>query len=311
VPFKLIVTETETPLVPNSVLELAQTLGYYAKQGVEVELERVQQTPSAVAALHSGDGDMANISFNAALELVARDQMKLKGVFSPDQALPFLVAAKAAIAAPKDLAGKVFGIARIGSDDYTLSRIVLSKLGLDADTLQYLALGQPAVRAQALAAGRIDATTISIGVWSAMPERSSLKVMVDQADFYRLAPFLGKLNVVTDAVAAAKATEITGITRAVIMASRDFAARPGLWVDAMAAARPDVDRGVLQALASAYRKSWSVDGGLDAKEVKFTTDTLYRGDEFKDLRRVEPAEWIDGEFIAAALKGLGPGQAAP
>jgi NitT/TauT family transport system substrate-binding protein len=305
-PFKLIITETETPLVPNSVLELAKTLGYYARAGVEVELLRVQQTPSAVAALHSGDGDMANISFDAALELVARDQMKLKGVISPDKALPFLIVAKTAIAAPKDLEGKVFGIARIGSNDYTLSRVVLTKLGIDVDTLQYLATGQPAVRAQALAAGRIDATAISIGVWSTMPERSALKVMVDQAEFYRLAPFVGKLNVVTAAVAAAKAKEITGVVRGIIMASRDFAATPGLWTDAMAAARPDVDRGVLNELAAADRKSWRVAGGLAPEDVKSTTDTLYRGSEFKELRRVEPSEWIDTTFIDAALQGLGP-----
>ena len=171
--------------------------------------------------------------------------------------------------------------------------------------------GSQPVRAQALAAGRIDATAVSIGVWSAMPDRSSLKVLVDQADFYRLAPFVSKLNVVTDAVASAKAAEITGVVRALIMASRDFAAQPELWVNAMAAARPDVNRGVLTALAKVYRNSWSVDGGLDPKEVKFTTDTLYRGDDFKELRRVEPPEWIDPEFIDAALKGLGREQATP
>ena len=121
-PFKLIVTETETPLVPNSVADLALRLGYYKKAGVDVELVRVQQTPSAVAALRSGGGDMANIAIDTALQLVGRDQMKLRGVISPDKALPFLIAAKKTIATPQDLTGKVFGVARVGSADYTLSR---------------------------------------------------------------------------------------------------------------------------------------------------------------------------------------------
>jgi len=291
------------PLVPNSALELAKTLGYYAKAGVDVELERVQQTPSAVAALRAGEGDMANIGFDTAVQLVARGQMALKGVISPDPSLPFLIAAKAALATPKDLDGKVFGVARVGSVDYTLSRIVLAKLGVDVDHLQYLMIGQPAIRAQALAAGRIDATTISIGVWSAIPDRSALKVMVDQAEFYRLAPFVAKLNVVTDEVATAKAKEIAGVVRGLLMAERDFATKPGLWLNAMAVARPDVDRSTLETLDRAYRPHWAVDGGLDPAIVKFTTDTLYQGADFKDLRRVEPAEWIDRSFIAAALKG--------
>jgi NitT/TauT family transport system substrate-binding protein len=304
-PFKLIITETETPLVPNSVLELAKTLGYYEKAGVDVELERVQQTPSAVAALRAGEGDMANITFSTALQLVARRQMALQGVISPDPALPFLIAAKSALAAPKDLDGKVFGVARIGSADDTLSRVVLAKLGVDIGTLQYLAVGQPATRADALVAGRIDATAVSIGVWTAIPDKSKLRTMVDEADFFRLAPFVGKLNVVTDEIAKSRAPDIEGVVRGILLALDDFAAKPGLWVDAMAKARPDVDRATLEALAAVYQKQWSVGGGLDPAVVQFTTDTLYQSADFAGLRKVAPAEWIDRSFIDAALRDIG------
>jgi NitT/TauT family transport system substrate-binding protein len=288
-PFKLIVTETETPLVPNSVADLAIKLGYYKKAGVDVELVRVQQTPSAVAALRSGGGDMANIAIDTALQLVGRDQMKLKGVVSPDKALPFLIAAKKTIATPQDLSGKTFGVARVGSADYTLSRAVLVKLGVPIDTLQYLAIGQPPVRAQSLIAGKIDATAVSVGIWTTIPDRSGLTLLVDHQNFYRLAPFVSKLNVVTADIAKSKAKEIAGVVRGIIMASRDFAKDPKLWVDAMATARPDVKREALVALADAYRQSWSVNGGLNLNEVKFTTDTQYENPDFKDLRKVEPS----------------------
>lgn len=304
-PFKLIVTETETPLVPNSVADLAVRLGYYKKAGVDVELVRVQQTPSAVAALRSGQGDMANIATDTALQLIARDQMDLKGVISPDKALPFLIAAKKTIATPQALEGKTFGVARVGSADYILSRAVLTKLGVPVDTLQYLAVGQPPVRARALIAGRIDATAVSIGIWTTIPDKSKLGVLVDQQNFYRLAPFVSKLNVVTAETAKTKAKEIEGVVRGIILASRDFAKNPQLWVNAMAAARPDVKRDALETLAKAYRKSWSVNGGLNLDEVKFTTDTDYGGPEFKDLRRVEPSAWIDTSFVDKALKELG------
>jgi NitT/TauT family transport system substrate-binding protein len=304
-PFKLIVTETQTPLVPNSVADLAIKLGYYKKAGVDVALVRVQQTPSAVAALRAGEGDMANIAIDTALQLVSRDQMKLKGVISPDKALPFLITAKKSIATPQDLAGKSFGVARIGSADYALSRVVLGKLGVPVDKLQYLAVGQPPVRAQALAAGQIDATAVSVGVWTTLPDKSALTVLVDQQNFYRLAPFVSKLNVVTDEVAKTKAKEIAGVVRGIILASRDFAKDPKLWVDAMAAARPDVKRADLETLAEAYKKSWSVNGGLNLDEVKFTIDTTYESPDFKDARRVAPSEWIDTSFIDVALKDLG------
>jgi NitT/TauT family transport system substrate-binding protein len=304
-PFKLIVTETETPLVPNSVSDLAIGLGYYKRAGVDVELVRVQQTPSAVAALRSGQGDMANISLDTALQLVGRDQMKLKGVISPDKALPFMIAAKKGIAAVKDLNGKVFGVARVGSADYTLSRVVLAKLGADADSLRYLAVGQPPVRARALAAGQIDATTISIGVWLSMPDKSAVRDLVNQADFYKAAPFVSKLNVVTEEVAKKKAKEIAAVVRGIILASRDFAKDPKRWVAAMEKARPDVKPANLEALGEAYRKEWSVNGGLNLEAVKFTTETDYHSPDFKDVRPVEPKEWIDTHYIDGVLKDIG------
>ena len=73
-PFKIIVTHLEPPLVPNSVIDMALQLGYYKKAGVDVEIVRVQQTPSAVAALRSGEVDIiANVSGELAEEL-AKDE---------------------------------------------------------------------------------------------------------------------------------------------------------------------------------------------------------------------------------------------
>ena len=68
-PFRLIVTDLEPPLVPNSVMDLAAELGYFAREGVDVELVRVQQTPSALAALEAGEGEMANVSVDAVLQV--------------------------------------------------------------------------------------------------------------------------------------------------------------------------------------------------------------------------------------------------
>jgi NitT/TauT family transport system substrate-binding protein len=302
-PFRIIVTEPETPLVPNSVIDLADQLGYYKKAGVDVELVRVKATPAAVAALRSGQGEMANIGFDIALQLVARDQMQLKGVISPDKALPFVIVAKNDIANLKQLAGKIFGVGQVGSVDYVQSRMVLTKLGVDIDGLRFLPVGQPMIRAQALAAGRIDATAVTIGTWLTLPSQEGLHLLVDQADYYNAAPLITKLNVVTAETAKNRHMDVAAVVQAILAASRDFAKNPETWVDAMAKARPDIKREQLEVLAKAYAKSWQVDGGLDEKELEFTTDAFYRSDDFKDIpKRVDPKDWIDRSFIEAAGK---------
>ncbi len=302
-PFRIIVTEPETPLVPNSVIDLADRLGYYRQAGVEVELVRVKATPAAVAALRSGQGEMANIGLDIALQLIARGQMDLKGVISPDKALPFALVSKKDIADPKQLEGKVFGVGQVGSVDYVQSRMVLTRLGVDLDKVRFLAVGQPPIRVQALAAGQIDATAVTIGTWLTMPSQDGLKLLVDQAAYYQAAPLVTKLNVVTAETAKTRQKDVAAVVKAILEASRDFAAKPELWVDAMAKARPDIKRDQLETLAKAYAKSWQTDGGLDEKELEFTTDAFYGSADFKDVpRRVEPKDWIDRSLIDAAGK---------
>jgi NitT/TauT family transport system substrate-binding protein len=302
-PFRIIVTEPATPLVPNSVIDLADQLGYYKKAGVDVELVRVKATPAAVAALRSGQGEMANIGLDIALQLIAREQMDLKGVISPDTALPFLIVGKKDIANPKQLEGKVFGVSQVGSVDYVQSRMVLTKLGVDVDKLRFLPVGQPMIRAQALAAGQIDATAVTIGTWLTLPSQDGLHLLIDQNDYYNAAPLITKLNVVTAETAKTRAKDVAAVVQAILAVSRDFAKSPELWVDAMVKARPDIKREQLEMLAKAYAKSWQVDGGLDEKELEFTTDAFYKSDDFKDIpKRVAPKDWIDRSFIEAAGK---------
>jgi len=312
-PFRLIVTDLETPLVPNSVMDLAVQLGYFAEDGVEVELVRVQQTPSALAALQAGEGEMANISVDALLQLVIGGADDLRAVTSPNKSLPFLIAATDDIATPADLAGHSFGVGRVGSLDHSLSMKVLADAGADVDALEIVTLGQPAIRAQALAAGQVDATTMSIGVWSSLPERDGLAVLIDQDAYYASAPVVNKVNIVTTETLETRGDEVRGVIRALTRLSRDVAADPALWVDAMAVALPHIERETLETLAQAFAASWSVNGGMSAPELQYTQEWLYQGEDFQNARAVTLDEWVDFGPVDDVLADLGtaPGMDEP
>ena len=304
-PFRLIVTHLEPPLVPNSVMDLAVELGYFDREGVEVELVRVQQTPSAISALQAGEGEMANIGVDALLQLVAQGGSDLRAVTSPNKALPFLIASKSAIASPADLQGRSFGVGRVGSLDHSLSMKVLGAQGVDTSKLEILALGQPPVRAQALAAGQVDATTMSIGVWLSIPDKSALSVLVDQDAYFAAAPVVNKVNVVREGVLAARGDEVRAVLRALVKISRDFAANPDGWADAMVPFSAGADRATLGALAATFGASWSVNGGMSAEELRATQAWLYQTPDFAGLRAVELGEWVDFGPIDAVLAEVG------
>ncbi len=309
-PFRLILTHLEPPLVPNSVMDLAAELGYFEREGVDVEIIRVQQTPSALASILAGEGEMANVSVDAVLQLVARGNGDLRAVTSPNKSLPFLIASKADIATPLDLAGHNFGVGRIGSLDHSLSTKVLADLGLEMDTLGVVTLGQPAVRAQALAAGQIDATTMSIGVWLSIPDKTGLKVLVPQDSYYQGAPVVNKVNVVSANVLAERRDEVVSVVRALVKLSRDFAADPSEWAEAMDPYRGNIAPESMRALAESFDGSWSINGGIGRQELQFTQDWLFQTEDFKDLDPVPLDAWVDFSVTDDVLADLGTAQGA-
>lgn len=304
-PFRLIVTDLETPLVPNSVMDLAVQQGYFEREGVDVELVRVQQTPSALAAIQAGEGEMANIGVDALLLLVAGGADDLRAVISPNKSLPFLIAAKDEIATPADLAGRSFGIGRPGSLDQSLSTRVMAANGVDTSAVEFVALGQPNVRAQALVAGQVDATTVSIGVWSSIPDTTGLHVLVDQAAYYEAAPQVSKVNIVTQEVLDERRDDVKKVITALIKASRDYAADPAAWVSAMETALPSADPATLTELGTSFQNSWSTNGGLSKDELEATVTALYQGEDFANVRPVTINEWTDFTLIDEVLADLG------
>lgn len=303
-PFRLIVSDAETPLVPNSVMELAKQEGYFDRAGVEVEFVRVEQSPMVMAALRAGEGEMANVSLDVLLQAVGAGATDLRGVMSPNKALPFLIAGKG-VGAVGDLAGKRFGIGRVGSVDHLLSMRVLEAAGVDVTSLELVALGQPQARAQALLAGQIDATTMGIGTFTAVDDAADVSVLVSPDDFYRAAPVLSKLNVVTAETLASRGPEVQAVIEALVLAARDFQAEPEKWVAAMQKARPDVAKEDLEMLAKAFAGSWTVNGGISPGELKAAQDWLHQSEDFAGMPPAPVEAFADFAPLRAVLDKLG------
>ena len=312
-PFRLILTHLEPPLVPNSVMDLAQELGYFQREGVDVELIRVQQTPSALASIMAGEGEMANVSVDSVLQLMARGGDTLMAVTSPNKSLPFLIASRSEIASPADLVGHSFGVGRIGSLDYSLSSKVLASEGVDMNELDVVTLGQPSVRAQALAAGQVDATTMSIGVWLSIPDKTGLSILVPLDAYFEAAPVVNKVNVVSAEVLEGRRDEVVAVVSALVKISRDFAANSDAWADAMAPYSGNLTVENLGLLAESFDGNWSINGGISKQELQNTQDWLYQTEDFKDLELVALDDWVDFSVTDDVLAELGtaPGADQP
>lgn len=158
-------------LIPFPLI-VAKENRFFEQAGFEVELINIPPT-IAVTALISGDIQyviFAGTTINAAVRGLP---VKLVMVYN-DRPL-FSLMSRPEIRSIKELKGKVLGVATLTSGESFLSRRLLKDAGIDADKEMTLrVIGNTPDRLQALRAGAVDATTLTLPV-DILAERLGLR----------------------------------------------------------------------------------------------------------------------------------------
>ena len=296
---------TPAPPLPNSVLWLAKDLGFYAREGLDVELAEFQGTPLVIAAMISGDVDVANISTSEVIRMNATKKQSMRAIHSPDARLYFLIAAREEFKSVGALQGRTFAVSRIGSVDHSLSSIVLKALGLNPANLTMIAMGIPSTRAQALVAGRVDATSLSVGTWITIQREPGVRILVDHNTYFENAMVIEKVNAVTSKVLDEKPEHLRRFTSAILKASRYFSDNQDAWVAAITKRRPDVDRNDAATLWTGFKTSWAVNGLMNLEAYKRSSDFFYQAGLLEKVPKIDVTEWADTRIIDGVLKEIG------
>lgn len=293
------------PPLPNSVIWLAKDLGFYQREGLDIELIEFQGTPLAIAAMISGDIDVGNVSTSEVIRLSATKGSPMRAIHSPDARLYFLIAARDDIKSVQGLAGKTFAVARLGSVDHTQSMLTLKAMGVNPASLTVVAMGVPSTRAQSLVAGRVDATSMSIGTWVTIQREPGVKILVDHNTFFENATVVEKVNAATAKTIEEKPEQLRRFTAAIVKAARHFAENQESWVNAITKRRTKLERGDALNLWTGFKSSWAVNGLMNLDTYKKTADFYYQTAAFEKVPRIEVNEWTDTRFLDDVLKETG------
>jgi NitT/TauT family transport system substrate-binding protein len=293
------------PPLPNSVLWLAKDLGFYAREGLDVELTEFQGTPLAIAAMVSGDVDVANVSTSEVIRMNATKGQPMRAIHSPDARLYFLIAAREEFKSVSALQGRTFAVSRIGSVDHSLSSIALKALGLNPSSLTMVAMGVPSTRAQALVAGRIDATSLSVGTWITIQKEPGVRILVDHNTYFENTAVVEKVNAATTKVLDEKPEQLRRFTSAILKTSRHFAENQDAWVAAITKRRPDLDRADAANLWTGFKTAWAVNGLMNLDVYRKSSDFFYQVGMLEKVPKIEVAEWADTRFVDGVLKEIG------
>lgn len=299
----------------GSVPILAGDLGYLRSEGVDAEFKEYAGSPQAAEALASGEVDFAQIDVATAIRRASPKPSGLMGFWMNNPPLARdisegrqMLVARPGITELSQMKGKRVGITSKMSAEHPRVSAVMSSKGLDPMQVVWVEAGAPANKVRMLEAGELDAAVTTIQTYIPKLDGKGYNILIDGAEFRTS-------GVPVFLVMAAKNSTILGngdlvlrVTRALILAAREFAESPAAWVEAASKRRPDVRVEDVRKLWGEWKRQWPVNGVLDPAEF---TETVARIDAAGGVPARRPDEWFTRRFVDAALRDLGTKASPP
>ena len=139
---------------------LAESLGEFKKAGVDVDVVQFKGGSESLTAVMGGSADVASGYFDHCVNLAAKGQhLQAFVVYDRFPGFALVVSPKhtAEINSIKDLAGKKVGVSAPGSSTDFFLKYMLSKNGVDPNSVGVIGVGLGATAIAAMEQGQIDA----------------------------------------------------------------------------------------------------------------------------------------------------------
>lgn len=275
-------------------LVLAEALGYFRAEGVQVMLQEHPADTQALAAVLQGQADLCSAPLEATLRLQARGHPLMKGFVlqtrSPQVALAVALRQFPSYRELADLKGRRIGVPALDAGAQWLAAALLARVGLAERDVQFVAMGSGAEALQAFRSGRLHALCHGDPVVSQLEARNDVRVVADLRGLKAAGDLLG--SALPDTCLMAPATWLQkqpavaqAITHGMVHALK--------WLQTAAPAD------LLRALPPAYllgdRSSYLA--AVGRVRDTFSPNGLFPEDgpqaALRLLQRVQPAGWTD------------------
>ncbi len=163
-------------------LTVADQLGYFQAEGLDVELLEVPSLVRAQQLASSGGADMVSGWVENTLALQAKGQAFTAFVLqgrAPQIALGLSTKTLPKASTIIDLRGKKIGVMAPGTPTHTVAYRVLRRAGLRVDEMNFVSVGTPTGALAALRAGQIDALSYTDPLLTQLEQRGELRLVAD------------------------------------------------------------------------------------------------------------------------------------
>jgi NitT/TauT family transport system substrate-binding protein len=296
-------------LVAYLPLTIAERRGYFAKEGLAVEINDFQGGSKALEALVGGSADVVCGAYEHTLYMAAKG-IPLKAVALQANSFGLVVGIAKDKAASyhtvRDLKGMKIGVTGPGSASAVGLRMLLGKAALTADDVSIIGVGGGAAAVAAVKAGRIDAIANFDPVISLLQRDGAIKTILDtrkreDLDTLYGGPFAASAFYVDARFAQRNPETVQAFVNAVVAALA--------WLnrasteDIVAAVPPEYyasDRELYRDMIESNRERVSPDGRISLEAAELTYRNLSIFDDTLKRANIDLAKTFDTPSSSAS-----------
>lgn len=163
-------------------LTLAEQLGYFKAEGLDVEISDFAGGARALQAVVGGSADVVSGAYEHTINLQNKGQMFQAFVLqgrAPQIALGVSVKSLPHYKSVADLKGRKIGVTAPGSSTNMMANLVLSRAGLKASDVSFIGVGTSAGALTALRSGQIDAICNIDPVMTMLEQKGDVRIVFD------------------------------------------------------------------------------------------------------------------------------------
>lgn len=264
-------------------LTLAERLGYFRDEGLDVEIVDFPGGAKALQALIGGSADVVSGSFEHTIVMQTLAQkiqaFVLQGT-NPGLELGIVRARQAAYTWPKDLKGMKIGVSAPGSSTHMFVNHLLASVGLSQDEVSIIGVGTGAGAVAAVRSGHIDALSSVEPVMSLLERSGDIRIVHETiTDDGTRRIFGGTLPAASlyakAAFIKANPNTVQALTNAMVRALHWLAAASTEDVLKTVPAEYLLgDRALYKVAFERLRGAYSKDGVIDRKGIQHTYEVL-------------------------------------
>lgn len=162
---------------------LAQELGFYRDEGIDVELQDFAGGAKALQSLVGGSADVVSGFYDHTIQMAAEGREFVAFVTMlrfPGMVLATSPQSAAAVTRIDDLKGRVVGVTSAGSSSQMLLTHILVRHGLAANTVSVTSIGTAATAVAAMEHGKVDAAVMADPSFTILARREpAVRVLAD------------------------------------------------------------------------------------------------------------------------------------